>query len=681
MHLFISGALYRPLHVHVIITRHRNRQRQTKTEDAKEIQPQQPPAPPPQQQTIHHNHSLPQFHHTHYHHHHHLHHLQQHHPLQRLPSDPNEVVSRLQTRLKLMASAETVSLCSDRESEVGHHFHSHSELHSPPVSPQTRHHDENQPHPNQRLTYQISTQPSSSFASHEDLQCHWSDSRQSINEPPTPRSQGPAGDLGPASMPETYYQSYMDVPVTSKAKALSLRELYFHQLGSRINTYTSAIFGDPSRMSRKRSAPPCQHVTGETPPPLFRNVESFVSVNSAIYSPQSKHQSVPKEEQMSKKQRNSSFIFSFEDLMTDSTCILKDTRYPTVSVRRESNVLDQFKPMNETEYESGRIVPLGRSVSVLSRRGRSEQVRRNRYISDCQSSSGAGSIFDLSTAKFQTPPPSRVASFCSNYSSAGLRRRKESSLSTAVGFDVCKDTSVISEKDEEEDLVESVSSPVEAENLFHSCWHSFSRILGLSLCEDLRFVIVVISVMSMSVGVPHVLFFLPSYTNSLHIGIDPATLLAVISVFDLLGRVAFGFIVDANVIPKFVAYAGLIFIAATSILLLPLFKDATSLFIVFSLYGLGVGGWFLMVPLLLADFFGVERIGASYGLARLFQSLSNLLGPIIAGVIRDHTGSFRDAYYFMGAVMFLGCPVVLLTPLAEKRLRMEKDSESQTMVK
>jgi len=61
----------------------------------------------------------------------------------------------------------------------------------------------------------------------------------------------------------------------------------------------------------------------------------------------------------------------------------------------------------------------------------------------------------------------------------------------------------------------------------------------------------------------------------------------------------------------------------------------------FSLYGLGVGGWFLMVPLLLADFFGVERIGASYGLARLFQSLSNLMGPIVAGLIRDQTGSFK----------------------------------------
>jgi hypothetical protein len=56
-------------------------------------------------------------------------------------------------------------------------------------------------------------------------------------------------------------------------------------------------------------------------------------------------------------------------------------------------------------------------------------------------------------------------------------------------------------------------------------------------------------------GVPHVLFFLPSYVHSLHVGIDPATLLAFISAFDLIGRVVIGFLVDTNFVPKFVMYA------------------------------------------------------------------------------------------------------------------------------
>ena len=48
---------------------------------------------------------------------------------------------------------------------------------------------------------------------------------------------------------------------------------------------------------------------------------------------------------------------------------------------------------------------------------------------------------------------------------------------------------------------------------------------------------------------------------------------------------------------------------------------------------------------------------------------------------------FREAYFFMGAVMLLGCPVVLMSPLAEKRSSQsggsssEKDSETQKIVK
>jgi len=128
-----------------------------------------------------------------------------------------------------MASADTVSLCSDRYGG-SHPFQSSSEFHSPPFTPQINGHQH--AHPHQRLSYQVSTQPSSSFASHEDLQCNWSESRQSINDGATSRDSRPgdggSGDAGPLMnnpCPESYCQSYLDIPVTSKAKALSLREL------------------------------------------------------------------------------------------------------------------------------------------------------------------------------------------------------------------------------------------------------------------------------------------------------------------------------------------------------------------------------------------------------------------------------------------------------------------------
>jgi hypothetical protein len=191
-------------------------------------------------------------------------------------------------------------------------------------------------------------------------------------------------------------------------------------------------------------------------------------------------------------------MFSFEDLMTDSTCALKDTRYPTVTMRRQIDE-ERFRSPNEATFEPARIVTLGRSVSVASRRGRCEQARRNRYISESQcSGSDIGSLFDLSTSKCKTPPPSRALSFSSNYS--GFRRRKDSVTSANVDDVTKKHEDLIDEKEEDEFLDVELSSETSERHPVVSCWNNVSRMLGLSLCDDPRFAIVVISVMSMSVG-------------------------------------------------------------------------------------------------------------------------------------------------------------------------------------
>ena len=126
-----------------------------------------------------------------------------------------------------MASADSVSICSDKDATGSQPFQSTQD--DRPNSPSANHNGTlSAPHPHQRLSFQVSTQPNSSFASHEDLQCTWSESRQSINESATPRETRPEECVGPipmnAAAHDSYYQNYLDIPVTSKAKALSLRE-------------------------------------------------------------------------------------------------------------------------------------------------------------------------------------------------------------------------------------------------------------------------------------------------------------------------------------------------------------------------------------------------------------------------------------------------------------------------
>lgn len=103
------------------------------------------------------------------------------------------------------------------------------------------------------------------------------------------------------------------------------------------------------------------------------------------------------------------------------------------------------------------------------------------------------------------------------------------------------------------------------------------------------------------------------------------------------------------------------------VIILWIFDSFPGLAVSMLLYGLGSGAWFLMVPLLLADYLGVERIGASYGLIRLFQAGSNLIGPIVGGVLSDKTGSFATSFIVMGTIMNCGAIGVFFKPLFERK--------------
>ena len=136
-----------------------------------------------------------------------------------------------------------------------------------------------------------------------------------------------------------------------------------------------------------------------------------------------------------------------------------------------------------------------------------------------------------------------------------------------------------------------------------------NKYLDLSLVREPMFIMMVCSVMTMSVGVPHVLFFIPTYAKDV-INMEPAFILSATSIADLFGRILFGFILDANLAPKHIIYALMIMASGCSVIGLALSTNAIGLIINMLVYGLGSGAWFLMVPLLLAEYLGMSPMSS-----------------------------------------------------------------------
>nr|XP_049695935.1 monocarboxylate transporter 12-like [Helicoverpa armigera] len=205
------------------------------------------------------------------------------------------------------------------------------------------------------------------------------------------------------------------------------------------------------------------------------------------------------------------------------------------------------------------------------------------------------------------------------------------------------------------------------------CVDKISRYLDVSLLRSWRFGVLCASVALMSCGSPYALYYLPAYTVAAgHSKSAAGHLVAISAVLDLCGRLGLGYLCDLHLFCRRKAYIVSILVAGIAVLTLPSLKSWWALAIASGAYGLCLGCWFLLVPVLLADAFGTARIASSYGLVRMFQSLAAVSVPPTAGLLRDVTGGYSWCFYGMGSCMVLGSIPVIAFHLSTKN----EDSDS-----
>ena len=87
--------------------------------------------------------------------------------------------------------------------------------------------------------------------------------------------------------------------------------------------------------------------------------------------------------------------------------------------------------------------------------------------------------------------------------------------------------------------------------------------------------------------------------------------------------------------------------------------DLTTFFVVRSLFGIGMGGVMLLLPVAWADYFGRESYGAIRGVALSLQVVAQAVGPVLSGVLRDLTGTYTLSLSLFAALAGLAALAVL----------------------
>ncbi len=154
---------------------------------------------------------------------------------------------------------------------------------------------------------------------------------------------------------------------------------------------------------------------------------------------------------------------------------------------------------------------------------------------------------------------------------------------------------------------------------------------------------------SMALFVPFV--YLPAFAHDHGANeIASAALISIIGGASVIGRLGLGAIADRTSTIRL--YQACYLLLAVSFLLW-LVGSSYATMVVFAIaMGTGYGGFVALSPAVLAELFGVARLGTVMGILYTSGGVGALLGPPIAGMIIDYTGSYRGAiaYSLIGAL-------------------------------
>jgi sugar phosphate permease len=139
-----------------------------------------------------------------------------------------------------------------------------------------------------------------------------------------------------------------------------------------------------------------------------------------------------------------------------------------------------------------------------------------------------------------------------------------------------------------------------------------------------------------------------------------ASVISTVLTFSIAGRLLMGWLADR--IPKKQVMILIYLLIAGSIPLLFFAADSRAMYAFAIVFGLGLGGEYMIIPLMAAELFGVGVLGRLMGVVLTADGVAEAVAPMGVGYLRDVTGSYRTGFVVLIGIALAGAIAISALP-------------------
>jgi sugar phosphate permease len=139
-----------------------------------------------------------------------------------------------------------------------------------------------------------------------------------------------------------------------------------------------------------------------------------------------------------------------------------------------------------------------------------------------------------------------------------------------------------------------------------------------------------------------------------------AELISLVLVGSIGGRLLMGWLADRW--PKKRVMLLIYLIVALTIPLLWAAPSPATLRVAALLFGIGLGGDYMIIPLMAAELFGLRRMGRVMGIVLTADGVAEAVVPMAVAALRDSSGSYGPGFVLLVGLAALGAVAVALLP-------------------